>query len=130
MKYKRGFLGSVAKLNSRRWGPMSFEAIALTDAVDGDLVVHIGDPLIEARPLVRIHSICTFSEVFDSDSCECAAQLHMALDRMVSEGHGLIFYLRMEGRGIGLAAKTCATVLEVTGVDTYDSRVAIGVPPE
>jgi len=49
---------------------------------------------------------------------------------MVDEGNGLLFYVRMEGRGIGLAAKIAANALETQGIDTYESRLAIGVEPE
>jgi 3,4-dihydroxy 2-butanone 4-phosphate synthase/GTP cyclohydrolase II len=52
------------------------------------------------------------------------------MTRLTSEGHGILFYLRFDGRGAGLAAKVKATALEVSGVDTYDSRVSIGVSPE
>jgi GTP cyclohydrolase II len=48
----------------------------------------------------------------------------------MQSGGGLLFYLRMDGRGVGLAAKVAATRLEVAGVDTVDSRVSIGVEPE
>jgi GTP cyclohydrolase II len=54
----------------------------------------------------------------------------MALDRLKSEKHGVLLYLRMDGRGTGLSAKVKATDLETQGIDTYDSRVQIGVPPE
>lgn len=130
MNYLTGFLGSTTTLQSKIWGALTVEAASFTSAVDGDLVVHVGSPFEQPAPLVRIHSICTFSEVFDSDMCDCAEQLHMAMGRMVAEGHGLLFYLRFEARGAGLAAKVKATALEVEGMDTYDSRVAVGVEPE
>jgi GTP cyclohydrolase II len=38
--------------------------------------------------------------------------------------------LRLDGRGAGLASKVKATALEVGGVDTFESRIAIGVKPE
>ena len=42
-----------------------------------------------------------------------------------NEGQGLLYYLRIDGRGAGLSAKVKATELEMRGVDTYDSRVSI-----
>ncbi|MCP4550330.1 MAG: GTP cyclohydrolase II RibA [bacterium] len=128
--YLAGRLGSRASIRSRTWGDMTVESASFTDAVDGDLVVFIGDPIHQEKPLVRIHSECVFAEVFDSDLCDCADQLEMALNRIAAEGHGIFLYLRLDGRGAGLAAKVQATALEVQGVDTFDSRVAIGVDPE
>jgi GTP cyclohydrolase II len=52
------------------------------------------------------------------------------MNRMVSEQNGILFYLRFDGRGAGLSAKVAATKLETQGVDTYDSRLQIGVEPE
>jgi GTP cyclohydrolase II len=49
---------------------------------------------------------------------------------MTEAGSGLLFYVRMEGRGIGLAAKIPANALETQGMDTFESRLAIGGPPE
>jgi GTP cyclohydrolase II len=50
---------------------------------------------------------------------------------MRDEGSGVIVYLRLDGRGAGLAAKVAATALEVDeGLDTYDSRLRIGVHPD
>jgi GTP cyclohydrolase II len=127
--YKR-FVGASSRLPSRTWGELSVTSIDFTDAVDGDLMVVIGEPDRVERPLVRVHSECVFAEVFDSALCDCADQLHMALARIRKEGHGVLFYLRLDGRGAGLAAKVRATALEINGMDTYDSRVHIGVAPE
>lgn len=128
-EYKR-FIGSKAEFPSRTWGSLKVESAEFTDAIDGDLIVSIGDSASQEIPLVRIHSECVFAEVFDSALCDCSDQLHMALATIRQEGHGTMFYLRMDGRGAGLAAKVCATALEMAGEDTYDSRVKIGVPTD
>ena len=125
-----GFVGATASIPSRTLGELTVEAASFTDAIDGDLIVRFGKPFEKAAPLVRIHSECVFAQVLDSSLCDCADQLHMALRRLREEGHGLLFYLRLDGRGAGLAAKVKATALEVAGVDTYESRVQIGVAPE
>jgi GTP cyclohydrolase II len=117
-------------LNSRTWGKLNFEVASFTPATDGDLVVTIGEPFTHPRPLVRIHSECVFAEAFDSDFCDCADQLKLALSLISSEGNGILFYLRFDGRGAGLAAKVKATALEMNGIDTFSSRQMIGVPPE
>ena len=126
----RRFFGSKATIPSRTLGEITVESVALTEAIDGDLAVFFGHPFECPSPLVRIHSECVFAEVLDSRLCECADQLRLALDLLRAEGSGILFYLRLDGRGAGLSAKVAATALEVAGEDTYDSRIHIGVPPE
>jgi GTP cyclohydrolase II len=123
-------LGAQVRLTSRRWGPLTFEAARFSPAIDGDLVVYVGDPFSQERPLVRIHSECVFGEAFESTFCDCADQFRIAMLRLSQAGHGILFYLRLDGRGAGLTAKVKATALELKGYDTFDSRVAIGVEPE
>src|SRR5450755_3082608 len=53
----------------------------------------------------RVHSECLTSEVFGSLKCDCKEQLDAALRAIVARGAGAVFYLRQEGRGIGLANK-------------------------
>lgn len=130
MNFVNGFLGERTPINSRTWGPMLVEAASFTAAVDGDLIVQFGEPAEHSETLVRIHSECVFAQALDSDLCDCADQLRLALDRLVANGHGLLFYLRLDGRGVGLAAKVKATALEVQGVDTHESRIRVGVSPE
>jgi 3,4-dihydroxy 2-butanone 4-phosphate synthase/GTP cyclohydrolase II len=130
MDFLEKFLGSQATINSRTWGKLTIESVSFTPATDGDLVVIIGQPFEQEKPLIRIHSECVFAEVFDSDLCDCADQFKLAMKRLTDNEHGLLFYLRFDGRGAGLAAKVKATALEVAGMDTYDSRVHIGVAPE
>lgn len=123
------FLGAHATFNSRKWGSLTVESASFTPAADGDLVVYIGDISNVERPYVRIHSECVFAEAFDSDFCDCADQLDMAMRRLVITG-GILFYLRFDGRGAGLSAKVKATDMEINGMDTFESRMHIGVPPE
>jgi GTP cyclohydrolase II len=124
------YLGSQVRLRSRTWGPLTFEAVKLSPAIDGDLAVYVGSPLTQRCPLIRIHSECVFAEAFDSALCDCADQLKLAMRRLIEEGNGILLYLRLDGRGAGLTAKVKATALEVGGVDTFESRVSIGVEPE
>lgn len=123
-------IGSKTRLPSRTWGELTVESQSFTEAIDGDLVVSIGEPINQAAPLVRIHSECVFAEAFDSALCDCADQLHIALSAIKSEGHGLLFYLRLDGRGVGLSAKVKATSLEMDGIDTFQSRTLLNLPPE
>jgi len=124
------YVGSQTSMNSKKWGKLKLESASFTPASDGDMVVYIGDPFTKDRPLVRIHSVCLFSEVFDSNFCDCAEQLNLAMEILKREGDGILFYLRFDGRGAGLSAKIKATSLEMEGIDTFESRVQIGVAPE
>lgn len=129
MKYLR-FIGAKASFESKKWGKLTVESQSFTPATDGDLVVFVGDNIDLSKPLVRIHSECVFAETFASNFCDCAEQLDLAMDYILKNGGGIVFYLRFDGRGAGLSAKVKATALETQGYDTYESRKMIGVEPE
>lgn len=126
----KDFSGAATKLPTHRWGEVSVEAQYFTDAIDGDLVVYFGNPLASVRPLVRIQSTCVFAEVLGSTLCECAEQLELAIQQLAASKRGILIYLRIDGRGAGLASKVASTKLEVDGVDTVKARIEIGVNPE
>lgn len=124
------YIGSKANIYSKKYGNMIVESAALSETIDGDMVVYFGNPLDVERPVVRIHSLCTFSEVLGSDLCDCAWQLKCALKKLADSKCGILFYLRSDGRGVGLASKIKATSLQNIGVDTFDAHVLLGLPPD
>lgn len=144
---KNGFkIEAPKKINDRPiYATTLYLATCLLDTMYGKYTAYIFQDIIHKGYIIalaygdikksktlytRIHSSCITSETLRGCDCDCVEQLNGAMEVIAKKGHGILFYLMQEGRGVGYLSKARDRMLVQASKDqisTFEAYQLLGL---